>query len=217
MDEAAAKALLAAHGIVVPRGIAIGAAEDPASALAMLTPPFALKVMAPGLSHKSDAGGVKLRLSDEAAVRLARDAMLASPAIAAHAPERFLVEEMAPAGHELVVGGLLDARFGPVVMLGMGGVFVEVLQDIVFRICPIRPHEARAMIAELRAAPVLRGARGGIVADQDAIADVLLRIGGPDGLLLRPEWRIVELDINPLIVSARGAVAADARIRQAAA
>ncbi|MGG5810001.1 acetate--CoA ligase family protein [Falsiroseomonas sp. CW058] len=212
LDEAAAKRLLAAHGIAVPRSAVISAGGDPAAALAGLSPPFALKVMAPGLLHKSDAGGVRLRLPDAAAVRAARDAMLASPVIAAHAPQAFLVEEMAPPGHEVVVGGMVDARFGPVVMLGLGGIFVEVFADIAFRICPIRRHEARDMLEELKALPVLRGARGGVAADEDAICDVLLRLGGAGGLMADPALGIREIDINPLIVSAAGAVAADARI-----
>lgn len=212
LDEAAAKAVLAAYGIAVPHSVVLAPLDDPAPALIGLSPPFALKVMAPRLLHKSDAGGVRLHLADAAAVRAARDAMMALPAIIAHAPEGFLLEEMAPAGHELVVGGAVDARFGPVVMLGLGGVFVEIFEDVAFRLCPIRRHEARDMLKELRSRPVLRGARGGVVADEDAILDVLLRVGDEDGLMMQLASEIRELDINPLIASAAGAVAADARI-----
>ena len=216
LSEPEAKQLLAAHGIAVPRAVLLAPGEDPATRLSRLSAPFALKVVAAGLLHKSDAGGVKLRLGDADAVAAARDAMTASPAIARHAIEGFLVEEMAPPGHELVIGGTRDQKFGPVIMLGLGGIFVEVFQDIVFRLCPIRRHEARDMLASLRSLPVLRGARGGVVADEDAMLDVLLRVGGADGLLMqRPD--IMELDINPLIVGARGAVAADARILLAGA
>jgi len=212
LDEAAAKQVLARYGIAVPRSVVIGAEGDLAAALAGFSPPFVLKVMAPTLLHKSDAGGVALRLPDAAAVAAARDAMLASPAIAIHAPRHFLVEEMAPPGHELVIGGMIDPRFGPVVMLGLGGIFVEVFSDIVFRICPIRRHEARGMIDALKSAPILRGARGGAAADEDAICDVLMRVGGKQGLLMDRAGDLAELDINPLIVSASGAVAVDARI-----
>jgi len=211
LSEPEAKRLLAAHGIAVPRGVLLAPGEDPAARLAGLAAPFALKVVAAGLLHKSDAGGVRLRLPDAASVAAARDAMATAPAIARHAVEGFLVEEMATPGHELVIGGTRDEKFGPVIMLGLGGIFVEVFQDVVFRLCPIRRHEARDMLATLRSLPVLRGARGGVVADEDAIVEVLLRVGGADGLLMRrPD--IAELDINPLIVGARGAVAADARI-----
>lgn len=210
MDEPQAKALLAAHGIAVPRGLVL--APDAVPDLTGLRPPFALKVIAPSLSHKSDAGGVALRLADAAAVLAARDAMLGRPAIRAAQPSGFLLEEMAPPGHELVIGATRDPKFGPVVMLGLGGIFVEIFQDVAFRLCPLRRHEARDMLAELRALPVLRGARGGVVADEAAIIETVLAV---DRLLMqRPD--IAELDINPLIVGPHGAVAVDARIVEAA-
>lgn len=211
LTEPEAKRRLTAYGIAVPRGVLIGRDEDPAPALAALRGPFALKLVSPAILHKSDVGGVALRLTDAAAVRAARNAMLSAPGIAGHPIEGFLVEEMAPPGHELVIGGTNDAKFGPVIMLGLGGIFVEVFADVAFRLCPIRPREAREMLTELRSLPVLRGARGGVVANEAAILEVLLRIGGEQGLLTHGT-DIAELDINPLIVSATGAVAADARI-----
>ncbi len=212
LDEAAAKQVLAAYGIAVPRSVVVTPLGDPAPALGDLASPYALKVMAPGILHKSDVGGVRLRLMDAAAVREARDAMLALPAIASQAPDGFLVEEMMPPGHELVVGGTVDSRFGPVVMLGLGGIFVEIFGDVAFRLCPVRPHEARDMLDELRSLPVLRGVRGGMVADENAILEVLLRVGGEGGLMMELAGAIRELDINPLIASTSRAVAADARI-----
>jgi len=213
LDEPDAKRLLAAFGIAVPAAVRIRPDEPIAPALAGLTPPFALKLVAPEIVHKSDVGGVALALADAAAVEAARAAMLRSPAIAGSQIDGFLVEEMAPPGHELVVGGLVDRAFGPIVMLGLGGVFVEILDDVAFRICPLIRSDARDMLGELRARPVLAGARGGVAADEDAIIDVLLRLGGPDGLLPALADEIVEIDLNPLIVSPKGAVAADARIR----
>lgn len=208
VTEPEAKAVLAAHGIAVPRGVLLAPGEAPR--LDGLRGPFALKVVAPELSHKSDAGGVALRLADAAAVAAARDAMAARPAIRAAQVRGFLVEEMAPPGHELVVGGTRDSKFGPVIMLGLGGIFVEVFQDVAFRLCPIRAHEAREMLAELRSVAVLRGARGGVVADEEAIIATLLAVSA----LMMQRADIAELDINPLIVGAKGAVAADARIVQ---
>jgi acyl-CoA synthetase (NDP forming) len=210
LDEPAAKAVLARWGIAVPRSARVGRDEPVDPAVAGLSPPFALKLVAAGVLHKSDVGGVALGLGDADAVEAARRTMLASPA--GRAVEGFMVEEMAPPGHELVLGGIRDPRFGPVVMLGLGGVFVEVLGDAVFRICPLRPEDARAMLAELRGAAILRGARGGVVADEEAIVDVLMRLGGAGGLFPTLAHEIAEIDINPLIVSASGAIAADARI-----
>ncbi len=209
LDEPAAKRLLADAGIRVPKSALLGPAEAVLPRLAGLTPPFALKVIAPGVLHKSDAGGVALGLADGAGIENARAAMLRRPALAG--ARGFLVEEMAAPGHELVIGARRDPAFGPVVMLGLGGIFVEILGDVSFRLAPLEAADARAMLGELRAAPVLRGARGGVAANEAAIVDVLLRLAGADGLVMtRPE--IAEFDINPLIVSAAGAIAVDARV-----
>jgi hypothetical protein len=167
--------------------------------------------MSPDILHKSDVGGVKVGLTDAAAVADAIRAMQAVPAIAKARVEGFLVEEMAPRGVEVVIGGVRDGDFGPMVMVGLGGIFVEVLKDVAFRICPITRVDAAEMLDELKGAKVLDGARGGIKASREAIVDVLLKVGGENGLLLQHAATIKEADINPLIVSERGAVAADAR------
>jgi len=125
--------------------------------------------------------------------------------------EGWLIEEMAPAGQEMVIGGLRDPDFGPLVMLGLGGIFVEVLKDVSFRICPISRIDAEEMIDELKGAPVLKGARGRKPASREAIIEALLKIGGDNGLLVELENDIEEADVNPLIVSETRAVAVDAR------
>jgi acyl-CoA synthetase (NDP forming) len=133
------------------------------------------------------------------------------PKIRAARVEGWLIEEMAPAGQEIVIGGLRDPDFGPLVMVGLGGIFVEVLADVSFRICPISRLDAEEMIADLKGAAILNGARGRKPVSVDAIIDVLLKVGGEDGLLMRYGEEIKELDVNPLIVSDNGAVAVDAR------
>lgn len=137
--------------------------------------------------------------------RLARDKGLAF--------EGVLVEEMAPPGVELVIGGVMDARFGPVIMLGLGGIFVEIFGDTAFRVCPIDRIDAQEMIDELKGAPLLRGARGRKPVDEGRIVDALLKVSD---FLVESEGEIAELDINPLIVSDQGAIACDARIVLAA-
>jgi acyl-CoA synthetase (NDP forming) len=112
----------------------------------------------------------------------------------------------------MVVGGLRDPQFGPLLMVGLGGIFVEVLADVAFRICPIRRIDAEEMLDELKGAAVLEGARGRRPVSRDAIVDILMKIGGEQGLLMRHSADIAELDINPLIVSESGAVAVDARL-----
>ena len=211
LDERSGKALLAGFGISVPRSVVLGCEEPAASRLAALRAPFAVKVMSPDILHKSDAGGVRVGLRDAAEVDAAIRAMRAQPAIAAARVEGFLVEEMAPRGEEIVVGGLKDPQFGPLVMVGLGGIFVEVLKDVAFRICPIERIDALEMLNELAGKALLEGARGRAPVSKDAIVDVLLRVGGAGGLLMQLQDEIAEADINPLIVSDSGAVAVDAR------
>lgn len=212
LDEAAGKAVLAAFGMDVPRFTTGASPQEVAANCRTLRPPLALKLLSPNAVHKSDFGGVRLSLDSEADVRCAAEDMLAAGAFDAAGATGFLAEEMAPAGQEMVIGGFRDPQFGPMVMLGLGGVFVEILADISFRLCPIDRAQAAAMLGELRAAAVLDGARGRRKANTDAILDALLQVGGADGLLMRLQDEVEELDINPLIVSERGAVAVDARI-----
>ncbi|WP_414473089.1 acetate--CoA ligase family protein [Microvirga sp. M2] len=211
LDESAGKALLARFGIRSPRS-AVAATVAEAKAIAgKLTPPFVAKVVSPDILHKSDAGGVALHLADAQAVGAAIEAMQAKPKIAAAHVEGWLIEEMIPAGREVVVGGFRDPQFGQMIMVGLGGIFVEILKDVSFRICPIDAQDARAMLAELKGHELLKGARGEAGVDEDALVDLMVRIGGENGLLMSLADEIAEADLNPVIVSAHGAMAADAR------
>ena len=217
-SEPVAKAVVAAFGLTVPRGIEIeaGAAHkaqaDLHALIGSLNIPLAVKLVSAGAIHKSDVGGVILGLRDERAVRDAL-ASLAENGLRAEIPiTGFLIEEMAPAGHELVIGGMHDPRFGAVIMLGLGGVHVEVFADVAFRICPINRADAADMLEQLRSKVLLRGARGGTPINETQLVDALINIGGEDGLLLTTEGAIDELDINPLMASSDRLVACDARI-----
>lgn len=211
LDELAGKQLLAGFNVGVPKSVMVPNAGAVAAAIAKFKPPFALKVMSPEILHKSDAGGVKIGLKTAVEVEQAITAMAALPAIKSAHVDGYLIEEMAPAGQEIVVGAVRDPDFGPMVMVGLGGIFVEVLADVAFRICPITRLDAEEMLAELKGAAILKGARGRPAVAQDAIVDVLLKVGGEDGLLMKHADDFKEADINPLIVSATGAVAVDAR------
>lgn len=211
LDELAGKKLLASFGVSVPRSVIAKDANSAASAVAGLKPPFALKIMSPDILHKSDAGGVKIGLKSGAEVAQAIETMAALPAIKSARVEGFLVEEMAPAGQEIVVGAVRDPDFGPMVMVGLGGIFVEVLADVAFRICPITKLDAEEMLDELKGAAILKGARGRKAVSREAIVDVLMKVGGENGLLLKHADDFKEADINPLIVSENSAVAVDAR------
>ena len=211
LDEQAGKALLAEFGVAVPQSVTVAGADDVGQKTKALKFPVVVKVMSPDILHKSDAGGVKVDLQSAAEVEGAIRAMMQQPAINAARIDGFLIEEMAPPGQEMVIGGLRDPQFGPLVMVGLGGIFVEVLADVSFRICPITRLDAQEMLAELKGAAILKGARGRKAVSQDAIVDVLLKVGGENGLLMRHAADIKEADINPLIVSESGAVAVDAR------
>ena len=211
LSENEGKTLLAQYGIAVPRSRVVSGAEDAAAAVAGLTGPFAVKVVSSDILHKSDAGGVAVGLSDAAAVADAIGAMTRRPAIASAVVDGWLVEEMAPAGLEVVVGAVRDPQFGPMAMVGLGGVLVEVLGDVSFRLCPIDRAEAAAMLDELEGAALFDGVRGSAAVSRDAIVDALLAVGGEDGLMLREDG-IAEIDVNPMIATAGGAVAVDARV-----
>jgi len=211
LDEPAGKRLLAGFGVAVPKSLVVQDANEAERACGKLNPPLALKVISPDILHKSDAGGVKTGLISATEVGEAVRAMMKLPAIERARIDGFLLEEMAPAGQEVVVGGLRDPQFGPMVMVGLGGIFVEVLADVSFRICPITRVDAGEMLDELKGAALLRGARGRKPVSREVIVDVLLKIGGEGGLLMTHAQDIAEADVNPLIVSEHGAVAVDAR------
>jgi acyl-CoA synthetase (NDP forming) len=211
LDEMAGKSVLANFGIATPKSLLIQDVKGAAAACAKLRAPLVLKVVSPDILHKSDAGGVKIGLKNPAEVEDAVRAMMKLPAIANARIDGFLLEEMAPAGQEVVIGGLLDAQFGPMVMVGVGGIFVEVMADVAFRICPITRLDAEEMLDELKGAALLKGARGRKPVSRAAIVDALMKVGGEGGLLMMHANDIAEADINPLIVSETGAVAVDAR------
>ena len=211
LDEAAGKALLAYYGITVPKTIVVKSGDEVEQALRSLKLPVVVKVVSPDILHKSDAGGVAINLQNAEAVRNAIRSMSAAPAIKSARVEGWLIEEMAPAGEEIVIGGFRDPDFGPLVMVGLGGIFVEVLADVSFRICPITRSEAEDMIAELKGAAILKGVRGRKAVSREAIVDVLLKMGGENGLLMQHADDIQEADVNPLIVSETAALAVDAR------
>ena len=211
LDEAAGKQVLANLGVAVPKSIVIHGVNEAASACSKLHPPLALKVVSPDILHKSDAGGVKVGLRNATEVEEAIRVMMKQPAIANARVDGFLLEEMAPAGQEVVIGGVRDPQFGPMVMVGLGGIFVEVLADVAFRICPITRRDAEEMLDELKGAALLKGARGRKPVSRAAIVDALLKVGGEGGLLMTHGDDIAEADINPMIVSETAAVAVDAR------
>ena len=211
LDERVGKQILSRFGVAVPKTAVAAGPDDVADALDGLSMPVVVKVMSPEILHKSDASGVAVGLDSADAVRDAIARMLDAPGITGRKLDGFLIEEMAEKGQEIVIGGVHDPQFGQMIMVGLGGIFVEVLADVAFRICPITEADAGVMLDELRGAPLLDGVRGQAAVSRDAIVDALLKVGGEDGLLLSLRDEVAELDINPLIVSETAAVAVDAR------
>ncbi len=211
LDEQAGKQLLAAFGVAVPQTLTVKNAAGVDAVFTQLKPPLVVKIISPDILHKSDAVGVKVGLNTAAEVKATINAMASSPKIKGARIEGYLIEEMAPAGQEIVIGGLRDPQFGPLVMVGLGGIFVEVLRDVSFRICPITRLDAEEMLDDLKGAAILAGARGGKPVSREAIIDALLKVGGDNGLLMQHADDFAEADINPLIVSDTAAVAVDAR------
>jgi len=174
--------------------------------------PVVLKGVSRELVHKSEAGAVQLDIRNETALRDAWQRIAAG--LAAHQPGAVLdgcvVQPMLQGGMELIVGCRWDAQFGAVVLVGSGGVLVEMLDDVQMALAPVSAAHAKRLIAALRIAPVLNGARGRRPADIDALADVVARLSSL-AAALGP--RLAELDINPLLVreAGRGAIALDGR------
>lgn len=211
LSEVESKALLQSAGVpVIPTELACTPAE--ARSLAeRLGCPAAIKIVSPDVTHKSDVGGVRLHLETPAAVESAAAAMLQS--VQQQQPAARLtgvaVQPMAPAGGvEVIVGVKQDPQFGPVIMFGLGGILVEVFDDVVFRLVPISARDARQMFGEIRGARVLHGVRGQPAVDLAKLEALLLGVSAM--VAQRPD--IVELDLNPVLAFASHAVAVDARI-----
>jgi succinyl-CoA synthetase beta subunit len=211
LSEPDAKALLALGGISVPAGGFAPSVADAVALASTLTAPLAVKVIAPGLLHKTDIGGVELgvRPTDVAAAceRIGTRVRNASPATVITG---FLVEEMAPVSVEVVASVSRDARLGRIMMVGLGGVWVEALRDVVFRLVPVDRIDVDEMLDELRGAALLGGARGREPIDRGALTDALLALSA---LGERLDEDLAEIEINPLGLSPRGAVALDAVVR----
>jgi len=210
LTEVEAKQLLSAAGIpVTPTYMARSKAQ--AVALAQQAGlPVALKVLSPDIVHKSDVGGVKLGLASKRQVELAYDDIMASAREKAPGANVWgvSVQKMARPGVEVIVGMSKDVQFGPVLMFGLGGVLVEVLQDVAFRIVPLTAFDAREMIRDIKGFPILQGVRGQKPVNLESLERILLQVSA----LVEATPTIKELDLNPIFAYEDSAVAVDARI-----
>lgn len=204
------KVLLKMYGIPVAESLLARSPEDAVKSATSLGYPVVLKVVSPDIVHKSDVGGVLTGLGEDSAVKEGYGLILERVrSVATNASvEGILVQRMVPQGLELIMGGVRDREFGPVVMFGLGGVFVEALRDVSFRVASVSRFEAYEMIREIKGYPVLKGARGHAPVDEEALADMVLRLS----CLLMDQAEVRELDMNPVFAYDKGAVAADVRV-----
>jgi acetyltransferase len=207
LGVAARRELSRAYGVpAVPGGLA----RSPREAIAIAERvgyPVVLKLSVPAVVHKSDVGGVILDVPDEAGVRAAFARLQRRDA------EGVNVQKMLPGGREVVVGFSSDPSYGPVLMFGLGGIYVEVLKDVSFAVCPVSDVRARELLREIRGYPILQGVRGRPGVDERALVEVIQRLSQ----LALDHPRIAELEINPLLLFEKGACAVDMRVRVAGA
>nr|HID14212.1 CoA-binding protein [Anaerolineae bacterium] len=212
IGDAEAREVLEAYGFPVPKSRLAKTPEEAVEMAEEIGYPVVLKVASPDILHKTDVGGVRLNLSTPDDVRDAFDLIVyrAGRYVPGARIWGCLVQQMVMGGREVLVGMSRDPQFGPLVAFGLGGIYVEALKDVVFRVAPFSRQEAEEMMREIRAYPLLEGIRGEPPADHEAIVDALLRVSQ----LVTDFPGIVELDINPLMVfeQGRGAMAIDMRL-----
>jgi acetyltransferase len=201
--EREAKSLLALYGIPVTRERLTTSADEAVAAAGEIGYPVVLKIESPDIAHKTEAGGVLLRLADASAVRDGYEQVIANAR--AYDPSAeiagVLVQEMVSGGRELILGMSQDADFGPAIAVGLGGIFVEVLKDVTLGVPPLSERDSRSMLARLRGSAILDGTRGQGPADVDAVVDIL---GKFSQLCIDLRDDVSEIDINPLLVFERG-------------
>ena len=213
LTEVESKQIINTVGIPVVETRLAGTKNEAAAIASEIGFPVAMKTAAPGIIHKSDFGGVKLYLKNRAEVGRAYNEVAYLGRKTASSGKRrkksgVSIQKMVPPGLEVIMGISHDPQFGHVIMFGLGGIFVETLGDVAFRIVPISRHDATAMIREVKGYPVLTGYRGTKAVDISALEDILLKLSDLSQKI--PE--IQEIDLNPVIASPDGAVAVDARI-----
>ncbi len=213
LTEIEAKGIFAAYDMPTTRIDLARTEQEAVEMSASIGYPIVMKIVSPDILHKSDAGGVKVNIKDEAGVREAFNTIMKNAkAYKADADiHGIAIQEMAPWGTETILGSVNDPTFGPTVMFGLGGIFVEVLKDVTFRVTPVSSAEAMEMVGEIRGAPILAGVRGETPRDRKALADAIVSYSS---MILDLKDEIAESDANPVLVygEGEGLKVADARI-----
>jgi len=203
---------MTAYGLPIPKSEIARNPEQAVEIARQIGYPVVLKIASPDILHKTDVGGVKVGLRNAEEVQDAFELMVYRAQ--RYLPEAHIwgcqVQQMVPPGQEVLVGMSCDPQFGPLMTFGLGGIYVETLKDVTFRVSPVSVQEAEAMLSEIRAHAILEGVRGQPPLDKQAIVDTLLRVSQ----LVEEFPEILELDINPLVVypQGQGAIAIDMRV-----
>jgi acyl-CoA synthetase (NDP forming) len=212
LDAEESRAVLDAYGIPTPQDKLAGTVEQAVQAASRMGYPVVLKLASPDILHKSDIGGVLMGVKGEDAVRAGFQLILdrARKAFPQARIRGVQVQKQISGGQEVIIGIQRDRTFGPLVMFGLGGIYVEALADVSFRLAPLSQRDAEEMIDEVRSSKLLKGLRGAAPADRAALVDTILRVAR----LAADCPEIAAMDINPLLVlpEGHGAVAVDARI-----
>lgn len=210
LTEVEAKEVLASAGINVALTKLATSKKEAISSAKEMGFPVVLKIVSPDVLHKSDAGGVKLNLNSQAQVGKAYDDIISSVKQKNPAANVLgvAVQKMAAPGTEVIIGMSKDPQFGPVIMFGLGGIFVEIMKDVAFRIVPLTPRDAREMIHDIKGFPLLEGYRGQEPVSLRHLEEILLKVS--EFADRHPE--VKELDLNPVFAYKDGAIAVDARI-----
>ena len=210
LTEIEAKQMLEDAGVPVSPARLAKTKDEAATMATQLGFPAVLKIVSPQITHKSDVGGVALGLTSAAEVAAAFDRIVASAK--QHQPEAQIegvaVQRMERQSTEVIIGVTKDPQFGPVLMFGLGGILVEVLKDVAFRVIPIVERDARQMIEEIKGYPLLQGYRGQDPADIGKLQALLLKVSS----FIEAHPEVAELDLNPVFAYKDGAIAVDARI-----
>ena len=210
LTEIEAKQVLEQAGVPVSPARLAKTRDEAMQVAAQLGFPIVLKIVSPQITHKSDVGGVALNLTSADEVGAAFERVVASAK--QHVPDATIegvaVQRMEKPGTEVIVGMTTDAQFGPVMMFGLGGVMVEILKDVAFRVVPINERDARQMIHEIKGFPLLEGYRGSDPADIEKLQALLMKVSS----FIEQHPEIAELDLNPVFAYKDGAIAVDARI-----
>jgi len=203
LSEADSKALLREAGIALPDEVLVNERSGLDSAIARTGFPLVMKIQSPDIPHKSEVGGVRVNIATKGEVFLAFEKLTENAR--RHRPnaaiQGVLVGPMAKQGVEIIIGTLLDATFGPMVMVGLGGITTELFRDVIYRPAPVSAAEATAMLAELKAAPLLNGFRGAAKADVGALAQLISQVSV---LAAQHREQIAEIEINPVLVHPQG-------------